>query len=125
MEPMRSDFELIQSAFRYGFSGIRWMLENRQVQHCRPKGALDLRQITDVDNSGRQWLTEMLTEGTEYIVSSGFSEELAEELCLPATLSLPGSPQHGLLSWLKRWRGGSPASRHRKANRNLKVGRSR
>ncbi len=73
------------------------------------KVRLDLRQITDVDDSGRQWLTEMLTEGTEYIVSSGFSEELAEELCLPATLSLPGSPQHGLLSWLKRWRGGSPA----------------
>ena len=69
---------------------------------------LDLRQTVDVDDSGRQWLTEMLAEGTEYVVSSGFSESLARELCLPSIVFLPSSPQKNL-SWLRRWLGGSPA----------------
>jgi len=70
---------------------------------------LDLRQTVDVDDSGRQWLTEMLAEGTEYVVSSGFSESLARELCLPSIVFLPSSPQKNL-SWLRRWLGGSPAA---------------
>ena len=70
---------------------------------------LDLRQTVDVDDSGRQWLTEMLAEGAEYTVGRGFSEGLAQDLKLPATVASLSSPQNGL-SRLRRWLGSSPVS---------------
>jgi ABC-type transporter Mla MlaB component len=108
-------------AFRFELIGELSVMDLPELDGCwrtakssvaGRKLCLDLRQITDVDESGRQWLTEMLMEGTEYVVSRGFSEALAAELCLPAKLSLPSSPQLDLLhllNWLKRWRSGSPA----------------
>jgi len=105
-------------AFRFEFIGKLSAMDLRELNGCwrtakssvaGRKLHLDLRQITDIDDSGRRWLTEMLAEGAEYTVGRGFSEGLAQDLKLPATVASLSSPQNGL-SRLRRWLGSSPVS---------------
>ena len=105
-------------AFRFEFIGKLSAMDLRELDGCwrtakssvaGRKLHLDLRQITDIDDSGRQWLTEMLAEGAEYTVGRGFSEGLAQDLKLPATVASLSSPQNGL-SRLRRWLGSAPVS---------------
>jgi hypothetical protein len=113
-------------AFRFELIGMLSAMDLAELDGCwrtakssvaGRKLRLDLRQIVEIDDSGRQWLTEMLTEGTEYVVSSGFSGDLAKELCLPSIISLPSSSQKNL-SWLRRWLDGSPSAPAQKSQFN-------
>ena len=115
-------------AYRFEFIGKLSAMDLTELDGCwrtakssvaGRKLRLDLRQVTDIDNPGREWLTEMLTEGAEYMVDGGFSDGLARELNLPATVSSLNSSRKSL-SRLRRWLGGTPAEPAQKPEFNSK-----
>lgn len=117
------------AAFRFELIGKLSAIDLAELEGCwrtakssvaGRKLRLDLRKLIDIDDSGRQWLTEMLVEGADYIVESGFSEGLARELNLPAIVSPLGSSSRKNLSRLKRWLRGSPQKPARKPEFNPK-----
>jgi hypothetical protein len=101
-------FELIGTLSAIDLSELDGCWRTARSSVAGRKLRLDIRQLRDVDEAGRQWLTEMITERAECVVSCGFSEGLAQELGLPAMRCGSNAPRQSL-TWLRRWLGASPS----------------